>query len=208
MAYIPGFEYDIFISYAHVDNALLTGQEKGWIQEFYENLDVLLAQRFGRSGLVKIWWDSKKLDGSKVFDVSIEEGIKKSAVMICLLSPGYQASEYCNKELELFHQKAQQEGAGLRINDRTRILNVQLNNISYQEWPKELEGATGFSFHDAEDRDDFGDRLEAGSAGFRDSLHELRDALWELLSEFQKEFKEDTDIADETGGSSEAFKMV
>ena len=52
MALIPGFEYDIFISYAHLDNATLTGQADGWIKQFHENLNLMLAKRFGRMGMV------------------------------------------------------------------------------------------------------------------------------------------------------------
>ena len=82
MALIPGFEYDIFISYAHLDNATLTGQADGWIKQFHENLNLMLAKRFGRMGMVKIWWDSKKLDGSVLFDKSIV-----SIKYLCIISP-------------------------------------------------------------------------------------------------------------------------
>jgi hypothetical protein len=68
MAFIPAYEYDIFISYAHVDNTPFFGQADGWIEQFYKNLNLMLAKRFGRLDIVKIWWDSKKLDGSILFD--------------------------------------------------------------------------------------------------------------------------------------------
>jgi hypothetical protein len=69
----------------------------------------MLAKRFGRLDMVKIWWDNKKLDGSVLFDQSIEEGIKKSAIMICLNSPEYIQSAYCkhyrriNKEFPMLN---------------------------------------------------------------------------------------------------------
>ncbi len=129
MALIPGYEYDIFISYAHVDNAMFPGQTAGWIEQFYTNLNLLLAQRFGRMDMVKIWWDSKKLDGSTDFDDSISSGIEKSAIMICLNSPVYLASAYCKQELDLFYKKASAEKTGLKIADRSRIINVLLNFI-------------------------------------------------------------------------------
>src|SRR5690349_14867920 len=103
MSCIKEYAHDIFISYAHVDNTEFAGQTNGWIEQFYANLKLLLAKRLGRMDLVDIWWDSKKLYGSIMFNDSIQEGIKHSAIMICLLSPGYLASEYCKKELELFY---------------------------------------------------------------------------------------------------------
>src|SRR6476620_6761508 len=103
MAYISGYTYDIFISYAHLDNDKLWGQTAGWIEQFYTDLNILLSRRIGKPEAVKIWWDNKKLDGSKVFDQSIAEGIKQSAVLLCLTSRSYLQSEYCQKELNLFY---------------------------------------------------------------------------------------------------------
>ena len=41
MAYIPGFEHDIFISYAHVDNAPLDEEEDGWVMKLHTSLMTL-----------------------------------------------------------------------------------------------------------------------------------------------------------------------
>ncbi|MEP7231561.1 MAG: toll/interleukin-1 receptor domain-containing protein [Ginsengibacter sp.] len=187
MALIPGYEYDIFISYAHVDNAAFPGQADGWIEQFYKNLNLMLAKRFGRLDMVKFWWDHKKLDGSVLFDQSIEEGIKKSAIMICLNSPGYLASDYCKQELDTFYKKAQAEKTGLKVMDRSRIINVLLNNIPFNQWPAELSGTSGFPFHDAKEADDFGDTVDTLSTEFRTQMQSVRDAVWNLLSDFQKE---------------------
>lgn len=186
MGLIPGFEYDIFISYAHIDNATIPGQADGWIEQFYKNLNLLLAKRFGRMDMVKIWWDSKKLDGSVLFDDSIAEGIEKTAIMICLNSPGYQASKYCQKELDIFYHKAQNEPHGLKIVDRSRLVHVLLNNISYTDWPQQLSGTSGFMFHDAKESTDFGDPVDTLSVEFKNQLQNLRDALWYLITDFIK----------------------
>jgi hypothetical protein len=184
MAYIKDYEFDLFISYAHVDNTPYPGQADGWIEQFYKNLKVMLDKRIGRTDVIKIWWDNKKLDGSVLFDQSIQEGIKKSAIMICLNSPGYQASDYCKQEMELFYTKVQREKAGLKVGGRSRIINVLLNNIPFEEWPKELEGASGFPFHDAEEKEQFGDTVKTSSAKFETQIKALRDAIWHLLDEF------------------------
>ena len=184
MAFITGYDFDIFISYAHVDNIAFPGQADGWIQQFYMNLNLMLAKRSGRLDKVKIWWDSKKLDGSVLFNQSIADGIQKSAIMICLYSPGYMQSPYCNKELDLFFKKAQAEKTGLKIGDRYRIINVLLNNISHNDWPEQLKGTSGFQFHDSTEKANFGDPLETVSSGFRNQMQNLRDAVWQLLTDF------------------------
>ncbi|SRX73672.1 toll/interleukin-1 receptor domain-containing protein [Aequorivita antarctica] len=186
MALIPGYEYDIFISYAHVDNLAFPGQLEGWIKQFYQNLNVMLAKRFGRMDMVKIWWDSKKLDGSVLFDDSIEEGIKKSAIMICLNSPGYIQSPYCKQELDIFYKKSQSEKAGLKIANRSRIINVLLNNIPFSQWPEELAGTSGFPFHNSKESEDFGNTLEIISPEFMIEMQKLKEALWNILTDFQK----------------------
>ena len=186
MALIPGFEYDIFISYAHIDNAKFPGQKSGWIQAFYENLNLMLAKRFGRMGKVKIWWDTKKIDGSIEFDDSIKKGIEKSAIIICLHSPGYMKSPWCLKELDTFHKKAEAEKTGLKVGDRSRIIHVKLNNIPKMEWPKEFSGTTGFPFHDAKEKEDFGDPLKTTSDDFSAQMKSLRDAVWKLLKDFEQ----------------------
>src|SRR5690349_19843428 len=107
MAYIEGYTYDIFISYAHLDNQKIFHEAQGWIEEFYTQLNMLMTRRIGKANTIKFWWDNKKLDGSMVFDDFIDESIQQSAIMICLVSPAYLQSEYCSKELKSFYDKAQ-----------------------------------------------------------------------------------------------------
>ncbi len=183
MAYIQGFKYDIFISYAHVDNLTASEKEKGWIEQFYNYLVVSLAKRAGRIGKVNIWWDSKKLGGNTTFDSSIENGIRDSAIMICLHSPGYLESDYCKKELNAFFSKSKQEEPGLVVGDQSRIFNVLLNNIPFNKWPQELSGTSGFPFHTAKDASEFGDPLSVESTDFRKHLEKLRDSLINIFEE-------------------------
>ncbi|MEO8148070.1 MAG: hypothetical protein ABI723_10555 [Bacteroidia bacterium] len=53
-AYIHGYTYDIFISYAHLDNLKMPRQQEGWIELFYQSLDTILAHRMGKMDAVKI----------------------------------------------------------------------------------------------------------------------------------------------------------
>jgi hypothetical protein len=185
MAFTPGYEYDIFISYAHVDNVVFAGQTNGWIEQFYVHLKKILARRFGRPDMVEIWWDQRILDPNTLFDHAIQEGIRKSAIMICLNSPGYSASDFCRKELDLFHSKSLREKTGLKAGSRSRFINVLLNNIPYKDWPRELEGTTGFVFHDARDARDFGDTVDTLSNEFKTEMQNLKDSIWELLNDFK-----------------------
>ena len=70
MAYTPGYQYDIFISYTHNDNHVPEGA-KGWVDHFHEQLESWLKYRRGLSELA-IWRD-KELDGNTLFNDAIED---------------------------------------------------------------------------------------------------------------------------------------
>lgn len=202
MAYIPGYDYDIFISYAHLDNMKMPGQQQGWIELFYQSLNLKLAQHVGKLDAVKIWWDTNKLNGSKLFDTSIEEAIKKSAIFISLISPGYLKSEYCKKEMDLFYTKSAAEKAGTSIGDNARMIKVLINNIPYTELPSEFGRATGFPFYKARDKDDLGDPLDYTDPVFAQQLKDLRDALVHFFEIFPRDDSgEKTGSGTDTGNS-------
>ena len=184
MAYIPGFENDIFISYAHVDN-LTTGDEPGWISGFHKHLEIALAQRIGRMGLVKIWRD-KKLEGDQLFDQTISQSLNKSALFLAVTSNGYLASEYCIEELKAFNEKARSEPHGLQVGDRSRIYAVLINNIPHTQRPREFGRISGHPLHNAEDAEDLGKPSDQSEKLFKKQLWNLVDSLYHMLRAFQE----------------------
>ncbi|MDC7999946.1 toll/interleukin-1 receptor domain-containing protein [Aequorivita todarodis] len=186
MALIPGYEYDIFISYVHTDNESETLEEDGWIDQFYKYLDTKLSKH---SKKIKIWWDSNNLDRSEVFDNSIAEAIDKSAIMICLYSRLYPQSAYCKKELEHFYEKASKEKMGLIVGNRSRIIPVFLSNIPYTDWLDKLTGTSGFPFHD---NNDYGDPLKNTSPEFGSQMIQLRNSLVHIFEDLSKELATST----------------
>ncbi|SDB38088.1 TIR domain-containing protein [Flavobacteriaceae bacterium MAR_2010_188] len=185
MTGVTGFKYDIFISYAHVDNEMAFNQKDPYVEQFYKNLQLILTKRFGRPNMVTTWIDHKKLVGNTVFDKSIEDNLKNSAIMICLDSKPYQSSDYCQKELKMFYDKANQEEQGLIIGYESRIVHVLLNNIPFAKWSKEFRGTSGFPFHDSTDDQNLGDPFETTTEEYKKSMLKLRDALIPLLESFQ-----------------------
>jgi WD40 repeat protein len=70
LAVIPGFEYDIFISYAYNDNSPI-GNQPGWVEQFHQFLENWLGKRRGFKQL-KIW--RKNLAGNiRLWDVATGE---------------------------------------------------------------------------------------------------------------------------------------
>jgi len=180
MSYISGFDYDIFISYAHVDNATADEGETGWVTAFREHLDVQLSKRVGRIGAVKVWQDPK-LEGGQLFDQTIKNSIDRAALFLALTSTGYLASDYCRQEVKWFTEKASAESLGLAVGDRMRVFNLQLNNIPFPDWPTEFGRTSGFPFHDAEETDDLGYPSDPKDRLFQQQIRKLVDAVYRTL---------------------------
>lgn len=152
MAFLSPFGYDIFISYARVDDMPWPGNDTGWVTHFKAYLNTALTKQFGRDGIVAVWHDVDQVGGGMHFDEAIQEGVERSAIFLALLSNGYLAEQcFCTKELEWFHRKAESDPYGLKIGHRDRAFNVRLQNVPREQWPETLAGREGFKFHDDEE---------------------------------------------------------
>jgi hypothetical protein len=88
MGFIPGFEQDVFISYAH-------GDDRNWIDRFVDRLQPTLARALPG---FKIWIDKDDLRRSRDFAKDIPNSLEASAVLISLVSPMYIDRPYCVRE--------------------------------------------------------------------------------------------------------------
>lgn len=183
MSYLTGFNYDIFISYAHDDNAHASGK-KGWVDNFHEELDAALVRRFGHNK-ISIWRDTE-LNKNTLFNEDIEAAIKSSALFLVLHSLRYIESHYCEKEYKTFYKHAQ-DRFGLSVQNYSRLLNVLLRNIHFDEWPKEFHGTTGFKMHDApENSDCASEPTLPDDNNFAKQLRKIVDAIETTLKAFPK----------------------
>lgn len=139
---VLGFEKDIFISYAHIDDEALIEGEKGWITEFHRALEVRLSQLLGERP--NIWRDSR-LDGNHIFSNEIISQFPKIAVLISILTPRYVKSEWCVKEVLEF-KKASEQNIGVEINNKSRIFKVIKTPIELEQHPEVTQGLLGYDF--------------------------------------------------------------
>lgn len=181
MAYLPGFDYDIFISYAHVDDLTTDEDEEGWVTLFHKHLEVQLSKLVGRADLVKIWRDERRLQGNHLFDQTIRDGVERAAIFLALTSNGYLESDYCQQELKWFCEKAGREPWTVDVGDRRRIFNLLLNNITHERWPQEYGRSSGHPFNDAERKEQLGYPTEAKQELFRRQMRDLCEAIYATL---------------------------
>lgn len=103
MGYIPGYENDVFISYAHIDNEPLLEGKRGWVDFLEDLLRKRVRVRLG--GEIDIFRDQQlRLYGQ--FSEQLANEVAHSAVFICILSPRYVESDWCLWELAEFGQRA------------------------------------------------------------------------------------------------------
>ena len=135
---IPGFEYDIFISYRHNDN------RSGWVTEFVNALQEELASTIKHS--VSVYFDSNPHYGlleTHNVDKSLE-GKLKCLVFIPIISQTYcdPKSFAWQSEFMYFNKMANQDQFGRDIklgngNVASRVLPIKIHDLDADEVPDE-----------------------------------------------------------------------
>lgn len=139
---LPGYEYDVFISYRQNDN------RSGWVTQFVEDLRAEIAATIKEP--VNIYFDENPHDGiqdTHHVNKSLE-GKLKSVLFIPILSRTYcdTKSFAWNHEFLAFHQLAGNDSIGSHVklpsgNVTTRLLPVQIHDIDKRD-QQIYEGAT------------------------------------------------------------------
>lgn len=115
LAFVPQYHYDVFLSYAHGDEA----SPPKWVSRFAKVLETELWARLGRSPA--IWLDIERLKAGFQLDPKIRYDLSRTAVLLRLASPCYYNSGYCGLELEWF-EKADDPLDTLVIEGQSRSL--------------------------------------------------------------------------------------
>lgn len=134
-AIIPGYEYDIFISYRHNDNAY-----DGWVSEFVEKLRKELVATV--KDKLTVFFDENPEDGimeSHIVDHTIVSKIK-ALILIPIISQTYCDTHgfAWNNEFLLFNKTALDDPYGREIKLRngnvvSRILPVKIHEIEKED---------------------------------------------------------------------------
>ncbi len=183
MAFVPGYKYDIFVSYAHVDDDLLPGAEKGWVTTLVETLTTKLGQRLGRTYAYTLWKDELLKKREKITG-QILDALQQSATIVVIFSPAYVASEWCVRELNSFLEFIKHRWEG-------RILLVQRYFVEDSEKPPEFYDLKGFQFWERESEGKrirvFGDpRPNPDDVKYYQAVDDLTNELVDELHELKK----------------------
>lgn len=138
------FVDDVFISYRHIDNELLDDHGKGWVDNFHERFESILGEALGYEPAI---WRDPRLPGNVYIADTLEERLRKTAVLISILSPGYLQSDWCVGELQEFCRLADQT-VGLFVGDKMRVFKVVKSHIERGQHPPEFQKQLGYEFYE------------------------------------------------------------
>jgi hypothetical protein len=151
MAYVPGYEYDFFVSYASVDNKPVAPEDRGWVDALVGTLADELARKIGRREAFNYWMDTQDLRGNHEADNHIPEQVKRCASFLAILSPGYAASTFCKLELDTFVNTVGGTGERLfvvykeEVDERRQKLPEPLRRpVKYEFWYPDKNGRPRF----------------------------------------------------------------
>jgi hypothetical protein len=170
------YDYDVFISYAHDDDANPPPDiaDKGWVSDFNIRLEVMLKRLLR---VARIYRD-KQLSGTTLIWPEINRKLAKSRMLLSVLSPNYVRSKSCLAELKYFRDQFDKEG-GIQLGNTSRIIKV----IKYppdMEDPKEVQDVRGYSFFETQDD---GTIFEFSSEYGKDSSIKLQRKINELAQD-------------------------
>ncbi len=102
MAYVPGFEWDIFISYPR-ESDQRDAQDFAWVSEFYRILENELNERLPDRDGPKIYCDRRQFAASHDLKGDLLDACRKSALFMPIVSPRFVApGKFTLTELETF----------------------------------------------------------------------------------------------------------
>lgn len=73
--------YDVFVSYAHSDDEVPLGAEKGWVTTLVGELGKMLHRKLGGTG-ANVWMDYR-LAGGQSIDDTLLRGVRASPGPCC-----------------------------------------------------------------------------------------------------------------------------
>ena len=140
MAFLPGHEIDVFISYAHLDNQLQ------WVSKFHRLLDIRLGEYLGEKPHI---WRDPHISGHDYFEEKLVSNLGKTAIFLPILTPRYIKSSWCQHEYNTYLEAANSKG-GIRLHNKSLIFKVIKTPISIEDHPEEIRNHLGYPFYEVE----------------------------------------------------------
>jgi hypothetical protein len=138
MAYVPGFKYDIFISYPRENNRA-DPEGVQWVREFHRCLRTAIDNQIPTKEQPDIFFDDHDFEGGQHVEALLDDA-RQSAIFLAIVSPPYIAPEkFTLKELRAF--------CDTRSPDERVIVSIHFLPVKSENYPPELEGPKRIPFY-------------------------------------------------------------
>jgi hypothetical protein len=158
--FVPGVEYDVFISYSHDNNY------EQWATKFRQKLEGLLKDRLGRG--VRIFFDESGVAPNEDLTPEIQRAVSNSALFVPIVSHNYVTKTWCRRECELFENASGTHAVS------GRIFPVRYDDVPYDAFQKLIGEKVGFEFFSIPEGATFPATLEIDSPAFKIRMNDLR----------------------------------
>jgi|HubBroStandDraft_6_1064221.scaffolds.fasta_scaffold00904_10 hypothetical protein len=177
-------DWNVFVSYSHVDDKPFSNNNLGWVARFSKDLKVAIGQQV-LNREVSVWSD-RGMDGNEYFADSIDQATANSTIFLPIVSPAYIVDKngWLKKEREQFIRAAAGTG-GLRIGNRSRICPILRRVVKFDELPIELKALNlKHRFYNDEGRTlrhtEYEDAVDAVAETIRKMFGDLHNTLADL----------------------------
>ena len=179
MPVVAGFEHDVFVSYAHNDNLAFRGGR--WVEEFVGDLREGLSPLIGSAAEV---WRDPRLAGNAALWPELSNRLKKSAVLLAIVSPAYQRSDWCRRELQEFLQlHAPKRAPGRSF---ARVVRADKLPVDPQDLPDGLATAQVLRFYQMDPRSRYPQEFISSDGLYRTRVDKLASHIASVLASFNE----------------------
>ena len=184
MAYVPNCKCDVFVSFAHLDDAAI-GNSPPWVTAFAGDLKKVLRMRLGvreEDGLKVYFTGHASLETGVKLDEALMENAASSAVFVAVTSPAYVAEgSYTMRELATFLEAMGTSG---------RIYAIEHSPLdSNDEYPSPLRELTRMAFWQMHPEREIPLTMPTGSDIYMQTLHDLGEQIRRQLKKMREELK-------------------
>ncbi|MFC4352646.1 toll/interleukin-1 receptor domain-containing protein [Fodinicurvata halophila] len=101
MAYVSEFDFDLFVSYARIDDEADFPSDTNWVTTFVAYLTTALRKRLGGTEELKVFFDRSEMKSNNELS-ELKRAAQTSALFLCVCSRSYSARSWTREELAAF----------------------------------------------------------------------------------------------------------
>ena len=161
--------FDLFVSYAHADDEVPSGAQRGWVTTLVGELKKVLRRKLGGEG-ASVWMDHA-LTANQWVTPTLAARVERSRTLLLVLSPGYGMSDWCQRELAGFVAAAVARGEG------DSIFLIEIEPVARNTLPGPLRDLAPLRFWEPD-----ADRDEPRLSGYPAPNADEHSLYWKMVS--------------------------